>query len=165
MVASLNNHTRRFERRRNVGRAAEGPVFTGDRGHFADAVHAVLQSQNRGLGADERLQEGQRRRVVVRLDGDDREIDRPDRARVLFGARPGDEITEHRALDLHARLAEGRQVRAARDEGDVVALARQPRAVVAADGARPQDRNPHKIRVLPRFPRRNCSMQPETAPW
>ena len=109
-----------FERGRDVGRAAERARLAGDRGDLARAVDAVLQRQDDRVVAEHRRQQRQRRRVVVGLDRDEHEIDRTDLRRVLLGAAARDEVAERGALDLEAPLADGRQVRAARDEGDVV---------------------------------------------
>ena len=71
-----------------------------------------------------------------------------DRRRILFGARADDEVAERWAADLEAAGADGVEVSAAGDEGDVVPGMRQPRPVVAADRARAHDGKSHELRYL-----------------
>ena len=51
MGAGLPNQTGPFDRRRDVGRAADRRVLADNRGHFLGAVDAVLQRQHRRLGS------------------------------------------------------------------------------------------------------------------
>ena len=55
-----------------------------------------------------------------------------------------DEVTE-RAPDEEPALTDGAQVRAAREERHTHARSRQPRAVVPADGARPENDHVHRV--------------------
>ncbi len=137
--ARLLDEAGRRERRRDVGDATDDRRFPELRRQLGGAIHAVLQRQNRCVGADHRRDARQRRRVVVRLDRDNHHVDRTDPARIFFGAGPHREVTEHRAADLEAALPHRRQMRAARDERDVMTGAGELRAVIAADGTRTED--------------------------
>ena len=139
MRARLLDEARRGKCRRDVGDATHDRRFPEVRRELVGAVDAVLQRQNRGVGAHHGRDARQRRRVVVRLDRDDDHVDWPDAARILLGPGPHGEVAEHRAADLEAALPNRCQMRAARDERDVMTGARELRAVVAADGTRAED--------------------------
>jgi hypothetical protein len=141
--AGLHDEAGRFERGGDVGGAAERACLARDRRHLTRTVDAVLEAEHHRRVAEHRREERQRRRVVIRLDGVEHEIDRPDLRRVLFGPAAGHEIAERGTLDLEAMLADGGQVGAARDERHVVAGPRQLSAEIPADRARSKNGNLH----------------------
>ena len=67
-------------RGRDVGRAADDRPLAVARRQLGDAVHAVLQRQDRRIAARASAHQRQRRRVVVRLHRDQHDVDAADRA-------------------------------------------------------------------------------------
>jgi len=95
----------------------------------------VLEREDDGVGSEHAPERGGHRFRVVRLDAHEHQIGGRRLGRMLDGA---DGLHLERVgadQDPQTVGAEGRQVRAARDEGDVVAAGREPRPEVAADGA------------------------------
>ena len=83
--AGLLDDAGRGKRRRDVGHAAEHRRLADRAASSPCAVDAVLQRQDRRVRPEHRRDERQRGGVVVRLDGDDDDIDRADARRVVFG--------------------------------------------------------------------------------
>jgi hypothetical protein len=140
--AGLLDDARPGERRGDVGGAAHDARLSDDRRRVGRAVHAVLQRQHRRFRPRERAQQRQRRRVVVRLHGEQDELARADRGRVGLGTQACDELAARRLHD-ESPPADGVEVRTARDDGHVVAGAGELRRVVASDRARADDRDSH----------------------
>ena len=113
------------------------------RGQLVDAVDAVLHRQNGRLRPDHRRDHAERGRIVVGLDRDEDDVHGPTRRGVLFGRAPHREVPECRTANLESARANGRQVRAARDEGHVVPRAGELRAVVAANRAGAENGESH----------------------
>ena len=148
MRAVLLDHAGRSDRCRDVGRPADHGRFAVQRRDIRDAVHAVLQRQNRRRRTEHRSDHRERRLVVVGLDRNDHQIHRADLRRIVFRGRLDDEVAERRAAHLESTLADRGQVRAARDERHVVPGARQPRTVVPAHAAGSKNRDLHERAAL-----------------
>ena len=106
-------------------------------------LHAVLERDDRGAGADQRLDLPRRLLGVPQLDRDDDEIDRPDRLGIVAGLDLRQPDVAERALDRKPALAHRRQMRAAGEEGDVAAAGGKARAEIAADRSGPHDGDAH----------------------
>ena len=135
MGAGLLDDARSAQRGRDVGRAAEDrplAVLRRPRPTLSTPFCTVSTDVRRpSIGRSS----GSAVALSYVLTAIHHDIDRPDLRRVFFGRRPDGEIAEHRAPDLEAALPDRREVRAARDERDVVPGSRQLRAVIAAHGA------------------------------
>jgi hypothetical protein len=69
------------------------------------------------------------------------EVDRADRGRVVARLRRPDQDAAERAAQRQPVLPDGREMVAARDEGDVLSGSSEAAADVAADPARSHDRD------------------------
>ena len=78
---------------------------------------------------------------VVELDREDHQIDRADRGWVVARLRRPDQDVAERAAQRQPVLPDGREMAAARDEGDVLPGSSEAAAHVAADPARSHDRD------------------------
>ena len=134
MDAGLLDHAGRDDRRRDVGRAGEDARLADGAGQGIGAGDAVLQRQHDRLGTAQRRQQRQHLRVGVGLHREDDEVDGADAGRVAVRLDAHHVIAE-RAPHQQPALADGAQVRAAGDERHALAAAREPRPVVAPDGA------------------------------
>ena len=142
--AGLHDQPGRFERRRDVGRAAERPRFARDGRDLAGAVDAVLDGQDRPSRVTKhRPQQRQRGGLSYVLTATSTRSTAPTRVGILLGACAGAKIAQRRAPDFQAALADGVQVRAAGNEGHLVAGLCQPGPVVAADRAGTENRDFH----------------------
>ncbi len=80
---------------------------------------------------------------VPKLDGEKNQIDRRDAGRIVGRLHVLQVQIAERAFDLEAILADRFEMRAAREEHDIVPGRDQPRAEIAADGARRHYTNTH----------------------
>jgi hypothetical protein len=95
-----------------------------------------------------RRQQLRRRVGVVQLHREEHDVDRADGGWIV-GCRNGRYVEiALRALDAKTLRAQRRQMRAARDEGDVHADRRQPSAEVSAHAAAANDRDTHKTTIV-----------------
>ena len=149
VISRLDDDTGRLERGGDIGAPGEGPRLAGGGGHLARAIDAVLYRQDRGALAHQRRQQRQGRGVVVGLHRDEDDVDGTDARRVLIGSGADGEAAQPVASDLQTPRADGLQMRATRNEGNVVAGARQLGSVIAADRARTENRESHSFSRLP----------------
>jgi len=133
--ARLLDDAGRDHGRRNVRRPAKHGTLADDRRQLLRALDAVLDAQHCRVIGEHRRDQRKRGAVVVRLHRDDHDIDRADTRRVFLCARPNDEVTERRAADLETACANRGQMRAARDQRDIVTSVRQSCTVVATNSA------------------------------
>ena len=109
-----------------------------------DAVDAVLERDDDAATLDERRDLRRAALDVPQLDAEHHDVDRRERRRIV--ASPSTLRKRHvasRALDAQSVLAHRGEMRAARDERDIVARLREPRAEVAADAAGADHRDAH----------------------
>src|SRR5216684_4215707 len=133
------------ELERDVDHADEHRPGANDGADRLDVLDTVLEGDHRrvpGHQRDQRLSRGLR---VVRLHAEDDEIDGS------HGLRVGDRRDAHHGLALRGSHREaaslhGLQVRATRDERDVVPRFREKRAVISADPARSEHGDSHARR-------------------
>ena len=86
---------------------------------------------------------------IPKLDRKQDDIDRPDVGRIVGHLRILEMQIAERAFDDQSIVADGVEMRSARDEGHVVARGRHARAEISADRARRHCCNPHeKIRPV-----------------
>ena len=142
--ARLLDQARRRNGGGDVGCAAEHVCAADDGGDVARALDAILQRQDDGAGRGERREHRERRAVVVGLDGEEHQVLRAHVRRRVGCAGVDRELATRRA-DGQPTLTNGRQVRAAREERDLVSGARQQGAVIAADGSGSDDSDPHGL--------------------
>ena len=135
MGSGLFDHAGFDDGGRDVRRAADDWPFSIAGGQIGDAVHAVLQREDRRIGPEHRRDQRQRRLVVVRFYRDHHDVDATDPGWILFGSSPHCEVAERAASYCQATLADGAQVGSTCDEGDIVTGAGQSCSVVAADSA------------------------------
>ena len=90
---------------RDVSRAADDRPFSIAGGQLGDAVHAVLQREDRRVGPEHRRDQRQRRLVVVRFHRDQHDVDATDPGWILLGGSPHCEVAERAGfvLSSHAR--------------------------------------------------------------
>ena len=81
---------------------------------------------------------------IPQLDGEQHEIDRGDAGRIVGRIDVVEMEVAVDARDLQSVVADGLEMRATREEHDVVPRGGEPRAEIAADGSRRHDRNPHR---------------------
>ncbi len=106
-------------------------------------VDAVLQRDDRGVGADQRLDFFARAFDIPKLDAKQHDIDSADLGGIAGGLRRHQMGVAAWALDFQSLALHGRKVRAARDKGDIGACLGQRRAESATDPAGADDRNAH----------------------
>jgi hypothetical protein len=92
----------------------------------------------------QRVQQRTGGRVRVGLEAEEDDVDGPDLARVVGGRRRRREVAARR-VDADAVAAHRAQVRAAGDDVDVRARAREGGADVRADGAGAQHGDSHRV--------------------
>jgi len=132
------------EMERGVDRAREhrrGPAVERGRESLR-AVEAVLDREHHGVGPDQRGDRAGAGLGVVRLDAEQQEIDRLEAPDVRHRG-DGEGQLSVRSADGEAASLQRLQVRAPRDEHDLVPGLGQDRPVVAADAARAEHRDPH----------------------
>ena len=127
---------------------ATPPAVCGPHGarQHADGVHAVLESDDDGLGADERRQQRERALGVVQLHREEDDVDGTDRRGIVGGVDAREVGVALRALNPEAARAQRLEVRAAREKRDVGAGGSQTSAEIAADAAAADDRDAHEER-------------------
>lgn len=131
-----------LDRAEDVGDAAPDALGTDDVGEDVLVVDAVLEGEHRGVRTEHRVERRGSVRGVEGLHTEEDEVDFAD-GRGIVGRRAVDHEIAGHALDRDAVLAEGLEVLAARDEGDVVTLLGETAAVVRADAARTVDCDIH----------------------
>jgi hypothetical protein len=124
------------------------PLAPQRRGQDAHAVDPVLHGDDPGRGTDQRPGGCRRLLGVVELDREDHQIDRADGGRIVGRLRRLHGGVAECALDPEPLAPQGREVRAAGDEGNVLAAGREPAADIAADPAAAHDRDPHRRHPL-----------------
>jgi len=116
----------------DVGRARQDAVGSDDGRQLVGAVDAILQRQDDRVRRAQGWQPRQHRRVVIAFDGEQDEIGWSDLLRLAGGLRAAhDEVAEGTPYQQPA-FADGAQMRAAGNEGDLMAGPRQPRAIISA---------------------------------
>ena len=101
-----------------------------DRDQPLGGVDAVLQRDDGGVGADQRLDGLARAFDVPQLDAEQHDIDHADLGGIIGRLRRHQMGVAARALNFQAIALHGRQMRAARNEGDVGARLGQRRAEI-----------------------------------
>ena len=142
MRARLDDDPRRLQRRPDIRCAAERPRLAGDCSHVSNAVDAVLNREDGCTRTEEGFHQRHRRGIVVGLHRHEHDVDRADERRVFLGAGLCHEIAQWTA-DLQSAIPDGGQMRAARDERNVMSGATETCPVIAADRARSENREFH----------------------
>ena len=145
-AAGANDDARTGELERDVDRAGEHRPGAGDTGDRCDVVDTVLQGHHRRVSGHQWLQRLGRRLRVVRLHAEEDEIDGPD-ARGVSGRCDADCGLPVRGSHGEATSLHRLEVRATRDERDVVPGFREKRPVVPADPAGSEHGDPH-LKIL-----------------
>ena len=127
----------------DIGRAADGLLGAEDRRHALDAVDAVLQGDDAGVGADQRPRQFGGLFGVPQLDREQHDVDRADVFGIVGDVRLRQVQVAVHALDLEAVLLDGFEMGAARDEEHIVAGRRHAGAEITADRARRHCRYSH----------------------
>ena len=119
-VPTWRDHAGRGDRGADLRHAAHHGAAAEDRDQPLRRVDAVLQRDHRGVGPDQRLDVLARAFDVPQLDAEQHEIDRADalRDRRSPGSAPDGSRRAPPSI-LQARALHRREMRAARDEGDV----------------------------------------------
>ncbi len=112
-------------------------------------LDAVLQRQHRRVLADDRRDQPRRRFRVVGLDRHEYETDRVEVGDRVDGRDARQMKVTVDALDGDAGSSERGEIRAAREEDDVVTGAGEVGAEEAADPARTRDQDAHGVRTSP----------------
>src|SRR5262245_4773744 len=113
-----------------------------------DALDAVLQRHDERAGSDERRKLADGRFGLIQLDGEEHDVDRPDRRRVVGGVDARRVDGAKRTLNADAAFANRREMGAAGDERDVAAGRSEAAAKIPADASRAENRDPHKRAIL-----------------
>ena len=140
--AGLADHARPRDRDAHVGRAAEQRLAPDDRRQHVVLLHAVLQRDDAGVGAEHGQDRARGGLGVAQLHGKDHHVDLAD-GRGIVGRLHLGQLHRLVAFDRETVLPHRLEVGAARHEGHVRAAGLQLRAVVAADAARTHDRDLH----------------------
>ncbi len=141
--AGLAHDTGGDDRAGDKGGAAHDRLGPEDCGEPVGRIDAVLQGDDRGLRPDQRAELRPGALDIPKLDAKEHVIDRADRRDVV--GRPGraDLGFAAVAFDPQAMLAHRREMRAARDKGDLRPRLGERGAVGAADPAGADNRDPH----------------------
>ena len=123
-LRGVPHHARAAEHGGDIGGAGDGRVLAEDRRDALVAVDAVLQGDDAGVRADQRLRQLGGGLGVPQLDREQHDVDRADLLRIVGGVDLRQMQVAVHALDLQAVLAQRVEMGAARDEGDVVARRR-----------------------------------------
>ena len=134
LAARAKNHAGTHELERDIDTAGEHSFRACDRGNRVDVVETVLERDHRRVPGHQRRQCLRRRLGVVRLHGEEDEIDRAN-AGSVGARRDGDRGLAFGGPHREATSLHGLEVRATRDECDVVPGSRQESPVIAADTA------------------------------
>ena len=137
----------RFNLAEHLRKPAEHPIGPDDGGQLVGRLDAVQERQHHGVLAEQRSHRRRDLRYLPRLHRHHHEIDRADLGRIVGCCRRGEMRVAERAVYLQAALADCLEVRTAGDERDIVAGAREPCPVVAAETTGAVDCDPH-----PRLP-------------
>ena len=139
----VTDDARRLDQTEDLGQAAQHVLGADDRGERVGCLDAVEERHDQGVGLEHRLHGARRVRHLPGLHGDDDDVDRSDR----FGiAGRGDLLqmqVAERAEYLEAVLTHRLELRAARDERDLVASLGQARTVIPAEPACADDCKSH----------------------
>ena len=134
-LRGVPHHAGPAEHGRDIGGAGAGRVLAEDRRDALVAVDAVLQGDDAGVRADQRLGQLGRGLGVPQLDREQHDIDRADLLRIGRGVDLRQVQVAVHAFDLQPVLAQRVEVGAARDVGDVMARGLHPPAEIGADRA------------------------------
>ncbi len=146
--ADMRDDARCANRGRDVCDAAEHvPGAQHAREHLM-TVDSVLERNHDAAPRDQRRDLRGRLLDVPQLDAEHHDIDRRERRRIVGGDDPRQHDVAARAFDAQAVRPHRGQMRAARDEGDLVAPRGELRAEIAADPAGADDRNAHRLCLL-----------------
>ena len=147
--AGLADHPRRDDRAGDEGGAAHHRVAPEDRDQPLVRVDAVLQRNDRGLRPDDRADLLAGALDIPQLDAQQHVIDEADAGQVVGGLGGPDQRLAAVALDPETVRLHRREMRAARDKGDVRPGLGQRGAVGPADPAGADDRDAHLLLPLP----------------
>jgi hypothetical protein len=120
-------------------------VAAEDRAQAVPPVHPVLQRDHRGGRADERRDGLGGLRGIVLIDREDDEVGGANRRRVIGRGNASQVQVAIGARKPQALRPQGRQMRAARDEMNILAGGGEARAEIAADAARSHDGDLHGL--------------------
>jgi hypothetical protein len=146
--ADLLDQAWSYDRRADLRDATHHRVAAEDRDQPFGGVDAVLQWDNRGMGADQRLDVLARAFDVPELDAEQHDVDRTDRGGIVGCLRWHQMAFAATALDLQAMAFHGGQMRAAGDEGDVGASLGQRHTKPAANTSGTDNRNTHGFLLI-----------------
>ena len=104
---------------------------------------AVLRADDDGVGPEERRERRREAGQAVRLDAEEDDVGRADRREIAGRRRGRTSKSPSGLIDAQAALLHRLQMRAAREQHDVRARLREPRADVAADRAGAGDDDLH----------------------
>ena len=139
--AGVADHARLGDHGGDVRDTADDLLSPEHAGEHARAVDPVLQRDHPRTRPEQGLERCGGGLGVVELDREDHQIDRADRGRVAARLRRPDQDVAERAAQRQPVLPERREMRAPREEGDVLPGSSEAAADVAADPARSHDRD------------------------
>src|SRR5262249_305095 len=150
--ADLVDHAGLDDGSRELRDTAHYSLTAEDRDQPVGGVDAVLQRDDRSVGADQRLDMRARALAVPQLYREQPEIDLADVGGIVGRLRWLQMGLAAAALDLEAGALHGGEMRAARDEGDIRAGLRQCCSKTAPDAAGADHCNPHQLLLMTLIP-------------
>ena len=137
------HYTGRGELDADAGEADEQRRQAEPAGEDSLVLDAVLEREHDDLRTNHRSERTSRRRGVVRLDAHQHQIGHGRLGGIAHGADAAEPERLARELDGETVTPERLQVRAPRNQGDVVPAPGEPGAEVATDGAGAEDEHAH----------------------
>ena len=133
----------RDDRAHDLAEPAQHALGPEDGRQLVRGGDAVLQRHHERVRAEQRAQRARGLGHLPGLDADQDDVDGPDPREVVVRFRRRDREVALHAVDAQPALADGGEVRPARDERDRLPRLREASAEVRADPARADDRDPH----------------------
>ena len=143
--AGLADHAGLGDGGADVGDAAHHRLPAQDRRQPVGGIDAVLQGDHGGVRGNHRLDRLARALDVPQLHAEQHDIDRADGSRIVGRLGRHEMDVAALALELEALALHRLEMRAAGDEGDVGAGLGQRRAIAAADAARSDYCDTHRM--------------------